>query len=458
MIRKLLFTPLLLIWICASHQAVAQFSGEDVGEDLTYLYESLKDAHFNLYAYTTAEAFDSTYLELRKTITSDSLSLLEATNILQRLPAAVNNGHTAIDFPGQSYGEYAHAGGTVFPLEIAFEAGRPLIRKNWSANDSIMPGMELLGINGSPIADILSKIYPQISAERLYFKNAKLELYSFPRYYWQVFGKQDEFDVDIRENDMVQTYTLKAIRVIEDYEMKRNEILSAVKTLKFFGQSAYLNPGNFTGDEGAYRKFIDSSFVIINERKSANLILDLRNNGGGDDSFSDYLVSYIAVEPFKWNSAYSLKTSEFLKAHTRKYRDTTEVFWQEVLSHNNGEIYDYAFESYPPQPAQKRFIGNVYVLVNRQSHSQSAVTAAQIQDYKFGTIVGEETGEYPSLYASIFQYQLPRTGIQVSVSKGHITRVNGSTKAEGVIPDIFIKDYLLDETDEVLDGLLSRLH
>jgi hypothetical protein len=36
-------------------------------------------------------------------------------------------------------------------------------------------------------------------------------------------------------------------------------------------------------------------------------------------------------------------------------------------------------------------------------------------------------------------------------------RVNGSTAEEGVIPDIFIKDHLLDEEDEILRGLLQKI-
>jgi C-terminal processing protease CtpA/Prc len=127
------------------------------------------------------------------------------------------------------------------------------------------------------------------------------------------------------------------------------------------------------------------------------------------------------------------------------------------LTHKDGEIYSYEFDDYQPQPEERRFNGKVYVLVNRQSHSQSAVTASQIQDYGFGTIVGEQTGDYPSLYASVFRYQLPNTGITVQVSKGYMVRVNGSTKEEGVIPDIYIKDHLLDENDEILDGLLEKI-
>ena len=438
-------------------QSTQKFSRTEVLGDLTYLFESLKDAHYDLYAYTTEHEFDSTYQAIRSSVDQDSLSLLQTINTLQQLTTAVNNGHTNIDFPGQSYGEYAYSGGTLFPLELAFEYDKPLVRKNWSDNYAIEIGSELLSINGMSMQEILSRIYPQIAAERPYFKNVKIELYSFPRCYWQVFGKQDNFEVKVLFNGVVKTYVLQAIEVIDGYEMKRAEVMNAKMMLKFFDQSAYLNPGNFSGDEQKYRQFIDSAFVEIQQRNSKNLIVDLRNNGGGNNSFSDYLVSHFADKPFKWNSSFTLKTSRFLKEHVRQHNDTTDVFFKEILGHKDGEVYEYGFEAHHPQPEPKRFGGKVFVLVNRQSHSQSAVTAAQIQDYGFGIIVGEETGDYPSLYASQFQYRLPHTGIPVNVSKGYIIRVNGSTAAQGVVPNIFIKDHLLDEDDEILDGLLKQL-
>lgn len=280
---------------------------------------------------------------------------------------------------------------------------------------------------------------------------------SFPRLYWQVFGRQDDFTVKISSNGTVKEEPVKAVNLIEGFEMKRTEILNAKIKLKFYGATAYLNPGSFSGDEQLYRQFIDSAFVEIKEIASKNLVVDLRNNAGGDDTFSDYLVSYFADRPFTWNLDFTLKTSRFLKEHVRQHYDTTAVFWKSVLTHKNGEIYNWTFEPSQPQSPGKRFLGDVYVLVNRQSHSQSAATAAQIQDYDFGTIVGEETGDYPSLYASQFQYQLPNTGIPVKVSKGYILRVNGSTTEQGVIPDLFIQDHLLDEEDEILERLLQQI-
>ncbi|WP_134200314.1 S41 family peptidase [uncultured Algoriphagus sp.] len=449
---------LIQFFVLSSYaQTAEKYSKSEVLQDLSYLRESLEAAHFDLFRYTSEADFEWNYQQVKASITADSLSYLDATKLFQAVVSKVNNGHTEIPFPGQAYGEYAYAGGTIFPLELAFEEGKALVKKNFSDTEEIQIGTELISINGKPIEEILKEIYPQVSAERLYFKLAKIELFSFPRYYWLVFGQQEEFEVGIKTESGIKSFNLKAVPVIEGYEMKRSEIFHREKSLTFFDEAAYLKIGSFSGDEADFRGFVDSAFAEIKKRNFDNLIIDLRNNDGGNDSFSDYLVSYFADRPFRWNSSYSLKTSQLLKEDIRSNRDTTNAFWASALNKENGTVYPYEFGEYDPQPKEKRFEGNVYVLVNRQSHSQSAVTAAQIQDYDFATIVGEETGEYPSLMASVFYISLPNTAITLQLSKGYLVRVNGSTKNEGVIPDILIRDHLLDEKDEVLEGLLERL-
>jgi hypothetical protein len=447
----------LTVLLCVPVLGQQLFSKQTVVEDLDFLRKSLDEAHYDLYAYVTEQAFNENFEAVRSSIGKDSLSLLETTSLFQSVISKANNGHTEIPFPGASYREYAYAGGTLFPLEIAFEDGKALIRKNWSGNESLKIGSEIISINHQTIDEILEKIYPLISAERRYFKLAKIELTSFPRLYWQAFGEQKDFVIEIKENGLTKTYELQSINLIDDYEMKRNEIFSGKRALKFFDQSAYLKPGNFSGNEEDYRRFIDSSFAVIKQRNLPNLIIDLRNNLGGENAFSDYLVSYIADRPFRWYSEFTLKTSAILKAHVQENYDTTSRYWQSILSHKDGSMYSYEFEAFQAQAEHMRYSGEVYVLVNRQTHSQAAVTAAQIQDYHFATIVGEESGDFPTLYASQYNFLLPHTGIEVKIAKGYIVRVNGSKKGEGVIPDIYIKDHLLDEHDEILNELLSRI-
>ncbi len=436
-----------------------QFSKEEVLSDLNYLKTSLEDTHINLFAYTSKKAFEENYKKVKNDVKKDSFSVLEATKLFQKVVSNVNNGHTRIPFPIASYINYAKSGGTLFPLEIAIENGKAIVRKNWSTNTTIKVGDKLICINEQPIQEILNKIYPQISAERIYFKHAQLENLTLPRFYWLVFGEQRSFTVKIAHNDKHSNYNLTSIKAVEDFEMKREDILKHDMKFDVLSNSiVYIQPGDFGGDLDRYKQFIDSSFTKINSKPYKRLIIDLRNHSGGDDAFSDYLVSYIANKPFKWASRFQLKTSTQLKQHTRKNRDTTQTYWKSVLKHKNGSIYDYDFGYYQPQPEKKRFKGKIYVLVNRQSYSQSTVTAAQIQDYGFGSIVGEETGEFPNLYASIYNYKLPKTGISVEVSKGKIERISRIDKNTGVMPDLQIKDHLLDDKDEILEFLLKRIN
>ncbi|MFC3094523.1 S41 family peptidase [Alteromonas sediminis] len=434
-----------------------EFAQEQVINDFDTLYQSLIDTHYNPYAYVTPQALEGEYKRLKQALRAPSYTKLQAIKHYQQLVSFINNGHTEIDFPVGPYLNYAEAGGSLFPLDLAFENGKALVRTNYSNHRQINAGAEVVAINHTPIAEILKAIYPLISAEREYFKLAKLEVLSFPRYFWYAFGEQEVYVVDIVQEGKRKRVQVEPVPVFSGFEEKKDEILSAQQILTFYQHTAYLNPGHFSGDEDKYKQFIDNSFDTISHRKVENLIIDLRNNAGGNDSFSDYLVAYLADKPFKWHARFSLRTSQRLKEDTKEHRDLSHPYWQSVMDNENGARYIFDFEPHQPVPESKRFKGNVYVLINRHSHSQASVTAAQIKDYGWAVTVGEETGDYPTLYASQFQYTLPLTQISVKISKGYIVRVNGSENPQGVMPDIPIRDHLLDKNDEILDGVLAHI-
>ncbi|NQZ76154.1 MAG: peptidase S41 [Ekhidna sp.] len=454
--KLLLSYILILLSLAASTQSM--FSKQQVLSDFDTLKGTLEQAQYDLYYYTEKSKLDSAFQSLRASV-DDSLTYLETSNLFQTWMTSIKNGHTAVLPPVYAYRSFADGGGTLFPLELAFENGKALIRKNLSAETALEKGKKIISINGTPIEEVLSEILKQIPAERPYFQLAKLEYFSFPRYYWIVFGESKTFEIVVKESnsEKTETFRVPSIKVWEDFEDNYVPIVKGERVLEFYDEAAYLNPGNLSGDKEQYRNFIDSAFQEIKDLKSPNLIIDLRNNGGGDDAFSDYLVSYIAKKPFKWNSSFTLKSSAPLKKHIRSLEDYSGHYWQTALQKPNGEVYSYDFDDYEPQDKKKRYSGNVYVLINRHSYSQSAVTAAQMQDYGLATIVGEETGEYPTLIASIFTLALPETGIAFNISKGRIVRVSGDTSEQGVIPDMIIQDHLLDEEDEILEGLLNRL-
>lgn len=466
MMKKLIITltffGLTLLQNAYAQNSPSQFSKIQILEDLQFLRTSLEQTHYNLYANTPKAEFIENFDKVKNSITSDSVSLFESINLFQKVVSKSNTGHCEIDFPALAYREYAYNNGTVFPFELAFEQNKAFVRKNYSQQHKVLIGSEVLSIDGEPMKQILKKIYPQLSAERIYFKNAKLELYSFPRLYWQVFGQKTNYKVKLKNNSKTHEIIVSSVNLIEEYEKKRNEVASSIREFKLIDNIAYINPGPFSASvnstESDFQEFVKTSFATIKKQKSETLIIDLRNNTGGHNSYSDYLISYIANKPFKWHSKFTLKSSEILKQSIRKNNDLNDDYFRSILQHKNGETYDYNFDSYDPIALNKRFNKKVYVLINRHSYSMAAAAAAVVQDYKFATIVGEETGDTPTLYASQFSFNLPHTNILVKVPKGYIIRPNGNEKLKGVMPDIEIRDHLIDEQDEILDGLLKIIN
>lgn len=465
--RSTICLPFILFFtafqVAFAQSKEVKFAAADVKTDLAYLYNTLQEAHYNLYAYVGKNKYDKAYGKMLKSVKKDSVSLLETTKLFQKLAATGNAGHCEVDFAVQPYIAFAQDGGKVFPLELAFENGKAYVRKSYTSNTAIAPGDQVQSINGKAIGQIQEAIHPYLSAERVYFKNAKLEFWSFPRLYWSTFGAQDTFIVKVKKaTGKTESYTLEAIPVMT-YETERGgEILSAAPTFSYYDDVAYLNPGPFssstTDGEQQFKTYIDSVFADIHQKKANTLILDLRNHAGGHNAYSDHLISYFADKPFRWFSSFQIKTSKILKEHTLKNApDTTDAYTKAILSHQNDEQFAYDHPRQNPVPAARRFNGKVYVLVNRQTYSMAAVSAALIQDYGFAELVGEETGDVPTLYASQFSFPLPKTGIIAKVPKGYIVRPNGNTKLAGVKPDYVVTDHLLAGEDEILNYTLYRL-
>ena len=194
-------------------------------------------------------------------------------------------------------------------------------------------------------------------------------------------------------------------------------------------------------------------------------MLDLRNNPGGDSSFSDPMIAWFADRPFRFASKFLIKSSVAAaasnQARLEKIPGGTEtvshMFAKSYAQTPIGEVFDFEIPFAEPRQGD-RYKGAVYVLINRHSYSNAVNVAAIIQDYDFGTIVGEKTSDMATTYGAMESFVLPNTGIKVSFPKAHIIRPSGDEKTDGVTPDILIESAIVPQTqDIVLNHLLDIL-
>src|SRR6185436_12210911 len=112
-----------------------------------------------------------------------------------------------------------------------------------------------------------------------------------------------------------------------------------------------------------------------------------------------------------------------------------------------GDVFSFEIPTAEPRPGT-RFAGKVYLLINRNSYSNTVQVAALAQDYRFATIIGEETSDLATTYGAMEQFTLSRTGTVVGFPKAMIIRANGNLAARGVVPDIAIPTPIIEASDD----------
>ena len=229
----------------------------------------------------------------------------------------------------------------------------------------------------------------------------------------------------------------------------------------------YLRPGPFYDSEvGAtnpwdptrFLRFLDDAFERFLASGVTRLLIDLRDNPGGDNSFSDPMVAWFASEPFRFTKEFRIKVSRATTESNNKRLpqsppgSISHQFAAAYAGRENGETLVFSMPAVPPR-AGKRFTGKVFLLINRHSYSNTVTVAALAQDYGFARILGEQTADLATTYGAMESFELSRTGITVGFPKARILRPSGDLAARGVVPDVLIPTPVIETAE---DPVLQR--
>ncbi|MEJ2052286.1 MAG: S41 family peptidase [Calditrichaceae bacterium] len=474
--KNLILFILIIVMYFSNDYAQYQniYSAQSVREDLKYLYQTLDKSHYNLYKNTPKEIFNKEFDNIYYSI-NDSLTLLQIDRLFHRFVALARDGHTNLpDPPISSYLQYLKNNGTLFPLNIYFENRRVYVLDNFSSDSSIIPGDEIVSINGKSMNDYLDDIYDYLCGDNKYSKASTIESFTFPRMNWIVKDEEKNFKIGIRKHDgsLINKNVLSVQAAKFEQRMAgKKPLLDQTRFFCFIDDVAYLKPGIFysikTNEQNHYKgsmtnnynfiKYLDSCFTLIYKMNINKLIIDLRDNPGGSATFSNPMVAFIATKPFIINSNFFMRTSEISKKFWKEVNDTSELFTdikKEVMSRQDGERFVISSNKYKYYPRKDtlKYNGKVYVLINRFTFSQAIEVAQIISSYNLGILIGEKTPPLKS--ANARQFILPNTRITVSFSEAYYDNISLS---KGVCPDYIIHDDLLTEKDEILDFALNLM-
>ena len=477
--RLLLLTTLFLSGaaVADSPASEAKLPADAIRADFDALYAGLKSAHYDLYARRSKAEYDALFATMRRELDAP-LALDEVERRFQRFTAYGNVAHARIDAVARGWEAFRAAGGKAFPLALRVVDGRVYVADDYSGVSGIAPGDEVLEVDGTSTRRWLDAMRTYLSADNDYLADAQLET-RLPMYVWLARGAVDAFDVVLRRPDgskvakHLAAQDRAGFQAAEAKQSQRFVLDWNERVARMLDERiAYLRPGPFYDnrpeatdpwDNKAFVAFIDESFAKFIATGAKDLVIDLRDNPGGDNSFSDAMIAWFATKPFRFTDAFDIKVSEQTTASNAKRLDGAADSISAKLAAAYAKAKPGArvrFEIPFARPRDReRYEGRVHLLVNRHSYSNTVNVAAIVQDYGFGDILGEETADLASTLGAMETFTLPNSGIVVGYPKARILRPNGDAKPRGVVPDFAIATPVrASAKDVVLERALAHVH
>jgi C-terminal processing protease CtpA/Prc len=208
------------------------------------------------------------------------------------------------------------------------------------------------------------------------------------------------------------------------------------------GDVGYLRVDAFDGRQSdALGNIAKTAFTQFKQRGIHALIIDVRENGGGDDPlWQQNLMEYITDKPYAQLSRYAQRV-------TKENADPGDV----IGSVKRGDYTD-RFKPSPDQPI--RFHGPVYILAGPFSYSATIQFIVAAQDFGIAKIAGEETAALSCQTGQVHRIEQAKTGLGAFTPVTAYTRPSRHGCEHGVIPDVPIS---INEVspDETLNSLVT---
>lgn len=375
--------------------------------------------------------------------------------------------------------------------------------------DSLQIGKKIIKLNGICIKDVEYSLINYTFAENKINQQSEIcveQLYNNPVYLKEIgviendcdilkleFDDQTEielspistkgtinvFGVSLKENPITkyqdETYLYTIYKEKKFGYLQFNKCHDKIDILEFIGSyikpwlqpiaTGYVNrqfrkdkpskliAGYYNPKYPVFKHFVWELIDSLNKNNVENLIIDLRNNSGGNTTLGKQLIYFLTdKDTIKGFSDFAF-TSEMYKKYFRKeYLDLEKLYpegvpQRELVPTNSGENLFLEIKNssskYFIQKNRPIFRGKIYILANYGTGSAAAMLTTLIQDNGIGTVIGTSVGNNPIGATTYTPMKLPKTKAEISIATSYLERPkkeNGKIQ----IPDIWIEYTITD--------------
>lgn len=444
---------------------------EQMKADLTLFRKIREKANSGLARYRTPAQLDSIY-GWAFSQTSQSLPIGEFHKILMVLTDFEGSNHNNTRLP-QHASNYIPKDKGYFPF--FFKKINDQLIVNYEGGE-IPLGSQVVSINGISGNELLKRFskyyttdgYNETANDKACIENSFGWIFPFE------FGVFDRFDITYKapQSGEVKQINLKSLSREENALRYRGRYSAKLDSLTDFNfqdkysfqrispKTGLLNFRIFTmasnaddPDFNTFSNYLDSLFLSFKEQGLQNLVIDIRNNPGGNDPNYEKVFTYLTDHSFRENTEayiifnklpypqYYTWNSTDKQNQKRELKELNDYFQTTFSVKKEGQYHQHPQFNPVYSPDSNRFKGNIYLLINEDVGSAASHFASLVRGHSDAVIVGVETsgGYYGHNGHFPVEYVLPHSKITTRFSIVHVTQdapqKSSQPVGRGIIPD-----------------------
>lgn len=441
---KKLFAIALMVLLCGSQPTFAgtKLSRQQASAEIDSLVSLIEEVEVNPYMILPKEKFYAAVHKVKEGITTDSVSL--ATHFLNicRLTGMFQQGHLSPRLPD----ELRKDAGRYFTFGRMLKVNPATHELLTTADvlidgDTIRRGSRLLSVNGRDVNDMIEDYLKLSSGETDAYRCSDLN--SALRLFMMCENPSDKvFDIEFLSDGrkFAHRFTNSNFGSLAQ-KSNGNSPNKEPYSYRMLNDSVMLFSFNKCEMNG-FEQFARRMFTDALRDSVRHLIIDVRENGGGNSATGDVICRYLTDRPFNGFGGCIAKISPRVRKHYAQFECDT--------------IYDSLIdetEMHLPYDAKFRFPGKTYLLTSTYTYSSASNFAWEYWKFVPGTVIGEETGGVNISTGDVINETLPVSGISMMLPWKvfyHYGAKDGDP-IHGTIPDIKVP------AGEALDAALALI-
>jgi hypothetical protein len=409
------------------------------GGDIALLRQAYGALHPGLLRYSTAAAMERRFDGLARAFDT-APDLAGRYLALSRFLATLKCGHSYANFYNQPtlVQSALFEGRTRLPFRFLWLGERMIVTAD-PTGAGLKPGVEVTHVDGRPAAEILRRLMTVARADgsnddkrrRLMSVTGDEGYQSFDVFHPLMFGGHERYDLRVTDpNGRCRAVRVDAI----DLATRRAQSVGPAREpgaplwrFAITGRTAVLTMPTWAlyDSQWDWRRWLDATFEEIAVRGAAGLIIDIRDNEGGDNC-GDAILARLIGAPLAMEDRLRLvryrrvpdTLMPYLETYDPSFRD-----WGAAARPYDARYFRLAQSNEDGRPAGEispkgpRFRGKVAVLIGPENSSATFIFAQRLRRAGLGVLVGEPTGgNQRGLNGGAFFFlRLPESGLEADL-------------------------------------------